>query len=242
MEIKALKTLTAAALLATTTAATAGTAAFNMVSGPITPGVDVTLTIQENADSGYDFIVNNNSLMGVVTGVYFEVDWNSMLSGAGTSIGEATLLGGSRNPQVEGWDGSKSSHTVAQIRAREWVAPHRPYVDVIKDNLDHGIQEGNSQIFSFSTNNELTSLADLEAMLGTDGYGVVIRMQGLTEDEQASGWGEADARQEQLLIVSRLAVQTPDQEVEVTSAPSPTAAIAGLAVFGLAGLRRRRRN
>ena len=47
MDLKAIKALTAAALLASATAASAGTAPFNMVSGPVTPGVDVTLTIQE---------------------------------------------------------------------------------------------------------------------------------------------------------------------------------------------------
>lgn len=243
MELKAIKALTAAALLATATAATAGTSPFNMVSGPTTPGVDVTLTIQQNGNSGYDFIVNNSSSMGIVTGVYFEVDWNSMLSGAGTSIGDASLLPGSKTPQIDGWEGTKASHTVATRTHTEWVGPRSPIKRVIQDNLDHGIQEGSSQIFSFSTDTDIISLADLEAMLGTEGYGVAIRMQGLTQDEQASGWGEAQERQEELLVVSRLAVQdVPGDEVKVTAAPSPTAALAGLAVLGLAGLRRRRNN
>lgn len=244
MELKAIKTLTAAALLATATAATAGTAPFNMVSGPTTPGVDVTLTIQQSSTPGYDydFVVNNSSLMGIVTGVYFEVDWNRLLTGAGTSIGDATLLPGSKTPEIDGWEGTKASHTVGTRKHTIWVGPRSPRKNVIQDNLDHGIQEGSSQIFSFSTDTDIISLADLESMLGTDGYGVAIRMQGLTEDEHVSGWGTAQEREEELLFVSRIAVQdNSGDDVKVTAAPSPTAAIAGLGVLGLAGLRRRRK-
>ena len=243
MELKAIKTLTAAALLATATAASAGTAPFNMVSGPTTPGVDVTLTIQESVMPGYDydFVVNNSSLMGIVTGVYFEIDWNRMLTGAGTSSGDATLLPGSLNPQIDGWEGSKASHTVEVNRFRKWE--NRRYVDHYVDNLSHGIQEGNTQIFSFTTDTSIISLDDLEDMLGTDGYGVAIKMQGLTEDEQATGWGESAVFEEELLVVSARSflVEGPGGDTEVTAAPSPTAAVAGLAVLGIAGLRRRRK-
>lgn len=245
MDLKAIKTLTAAALLASATAASAGTAPFNMVSGPVTPGVDVTLTIQESVMPGYDydFVINNSSLMGIVTGVYFEVDWNSMLTNAGASSGPATFVTDNVSPQIADWEGSKSSHTVEIKRIRKLVGRH--YVDTYYDNLDHGIQEGDQQVFSFSTGSDLISLDDIESMLGADGYGVAIRMQGLTEDEQVSGWGEVDDdSQEQLLVVQALSVVrqvNPDNEVKVTAAPSPTAALAGLAVFGIAGLRRRRK-
>ena len=243
MELKAIKALTAAALLAATTAATAGTAPFNMVSGPTTPGIDVTLTIQESATPGYDydFVVSNSSLMGIVTGVYFEIDWNSML-GAGTSSGPATLLPGNLPAGIDGWEGSKASHTVEVKRVRKRVG--RGYKDYYYDNLDHGIQEGDAHIFSFNADDAI-SLADLESMLGTDGYGVAIKMQGLTEDEQVSGWGEADEREEELLIVQTIATGNDNDgggDVKVTAAPSPTAALAGLVVAGIAGLRRRRRS
>lgn len=243
MELKALKALTAAALLAATTAATAGTAPFNMVSGATAPGVDVSLTIQQSSMPGYDydFVVSNSSLMGIVTGVYFEMDWNSML-GAANDSGPATLLPGTHTPQIAGWEGTKSSHTVEKKRVRKWVG--RGYQDFYYDNLDHGVQEGDAQIFSFSTNGIL-SLEDLESMLGTEGYGVAIKMQGLTSDEQASGWGLAEEREEEILVVQALASQPDDNskkdDVQVTAAPSPTAALAGLVVAGIAGLRRRRK-
>ena len=244
MEIKALKALTAAALLAATTAATAGTAPFDMVSGPTTPGVDVSLTIQESVTPGYDydFVVSNSSLMGIVTGVYFEVDWNSML-GAGTTSGPATLIADDLSADIAGWEGSKASHTVEVKRVRQWAG--RGYRDYYYDNLDHGIQEGEAHIFSFNADDAI-SLEDLESMLGTDGYGVAIKMQGLTADEQVSGWGEAAEREEELLLVQTIATSGDNggggSDIEVVSAPSPTAALAGLVVAGIAGLRRRRRD
>jgi MYXO-CTERM domain-containing protein len=247
MELKALKALTAAALLAATTAATAGTAPFNMVSGATAPGVDVSLSIQQSSTPGYDydFVVSNSSLMGIVTGVYFEMDWSGML-GAASDSGPATLLPGNHTPQIDGWEGTKSSHTVEKKSVRKLVGRH--YVDYHYDNLDHGVQEGASQVFSFNAHSDFLSLADLESMLGTEGYGVAIKMQGLTADEQASGWGLADEREEEILVVQSLALVREVEpngggngQSEVTAVPSPTAAFAGLVLAGIAGLRRRRK-
>ena len=82
-------------------------------------------------------------------------------------------------------------------------------------------------------------------MLGTEGYGVAVRMQGLTQDEQANAWGVADEREQELMFVQTLSSvrqsSDSDENVDVVSAPSPTAAIAGLVVAGIAGLRRRRK-
>ena len=66
----------------------------------------------------YDFVINNSSLMGIVTGVYFEVDWNSMLTNAGESSGPATFVTDNVSPQIADWEGSKSSHTVEIKRIR----------------------------------------------------------------------------------------------------------------------------
>ena len=218
-----------------------------MVSGPTVPGVDVSLTIQQSSIAGYDydFVVTNSSLMGIVTGVYFEMDWNSML-GTGTSSGPATLVAGAKTPLIDGWEGTKASHTVENKRVRRLVGKF--YRDFYYDNLDHGVQEGNVQIFSFNANSDFLTLADLENMLGTAGYGVAIKMQGLTADEQASGWGLAEEREEELLLVQSFASVPQDGPTDqsngpaqVTAAPSPTAALAGLVVAGIAGLRRRRK-
>ncbi|MEM9020770.1 MAG: MYXO-CTERM sorting domain-containing protein [Planctomycetota bacterium] len=237
MDLKAIKTLTAAALLATATAATAGNAPFSMVSGP-TSGADVSLSLQQTTD-GYDFVVSNSSLMGIVTGVYFEMDWNSVLT-AGAQSGPAILSDGTKTASVDGWDGSSASYTTEPVTVRERVG--RGFQDVTYYNLDHGIEEGESQTFSFTSG---LTLEELEDLLGTDGYGVAIRMQGLTYDELEEGWGVV----EQVEAATSPGDETPgtqapvvSEQVEVTSAPSPTAALAGLAIAGIAGLRRRRRN
>ena len=248
MELKALKALTAAGLLAATTAASAGTAPFSMVSGVTNPGVDVTLTIQQSTVPGYDydFVVTNSSLMGIVTGVYFEIDWDNMLSSSGMSSGPASLVSSALDPQILDWTDSKESHTVNQYISRQWVG--RGYKDFIYDDINDGIKEGQQQVFSFMS--DVLSVTDLGNMLGTDGYGVAIKMQGLTEDEQAAGWGEADQREEELLLVQANSfvqlIEPVDndggsKESNVVSAPSPTAALAGVALAGIAGLRRRRK-
>eukprot|EP00752_Nemacystus_decipiens_P014119 g12555.t1 len=248
MDLKAIKTLTAAALLAATTAASAATSPFNMVSGPTTPGVDVSLTLQESVMPGYDydFVVSNSSLMGIVTGVYFEMDWNSLLNNAGMSHGDATLVGDTHSPEIDGWAGTKASHTVEVKRVRERAGGSRsPFIDVYYDVIEDGILEGGSQTFSFNVGDGV-SLEDLESMLGTDGYGVAIRMQGLSDEPQERGWGEVDETPEQILVAQAFSTvretePTNDGPTEVVSAPSPTAALAGLVVAGIAGLRRRRK-
>ena len=246
MELTKLKLLTAAALLAATTAASAGTAPFSMVSGASAPGVDVSLTIQQSTVPGYDydFVVSNSSVMGIVTGVYFEMDWNGMINSVGLSSGPATLVSSNLTPQITDWTGTMESHTVEQYNSRQWVG--RGYKDFKYDDINDGILEGQSQVFSFTSS--VLTLGDLEDMLGTAGYGIAIKMQGLTEDEQAAGWGLADEREQELLFVQASNLVRSEEvgdeqaeNVDVVSAPSPTAALAGLVVAGIAGLRRRRK-
>ena len=244
MELKAIKALTAAALLATTVAATAGTSPFSMVGGATAPGIDVSLTVQESVMPGYDydFVVSNNSLAGTVTGVYFEMDWNSLLTGAGTPSGPAVLNPGSLNPNIADWEGSKASHTVGTTRVRKWVG--RGYRDFYYENITDGVEGSEVQTFSFMTDTNIVSLEDLMEMLGSEGYGVAIKMQGLTSDVYDAGWGVADQKEEQLLFATQAAYSPQDNENEgpkVTGAPTPTAALAGVAMLGIVSLRRRRR-
>lgn len=237
MDLKMMKLVTALATAALTSAASAGTAPFSMVSGASAPGIDVSLTIQNSVVPGYDydFVINNASDKGVVTGVYFEEDWNTKLTGAGTGSGDASLLVASLVPDLA-WEGPKSSHTIGQDRVRTWVG--RGYVDTYYDSLADGIQAGSSHIFSFTTDTSIVSLSDLEDMLGTLGFGIAIRMQDLlTGDMYAAGWGLVGAMPEDQLTGN---TEESGQDVEVTGAPTPTAAFAGLTMLGILGLRRRR--
>ena len=241
MELKTLKTLTAAALLAATTAASAGTSPFTLVSGAYAPGVDVTLTLQESTVPGYDydFVINNNAL-GIVTGIYFERDWTTKLTGVGTSSGPAVLLPGSASPDVAGWEGPMGSHTVAQNVTRVYHARGR-YSLVYSDILADGLDSGQSQKISFMTDTDIVSLDDLEDMLGTGGFGVAVRVQDIVGDPQDAGFGTADPIEEEVVLQVLRSNVNVQEQTQVTGAPTPTAALAGLTMLGVMGMRRRRK-
>ncbi len=236
MARNAFKTLSAALLLTAATAASAGTSSFVMVSGASAPGIDVSLTVQASTTPGYayDFIVTNNSAKGIVTGFYLEEGWNHKISGAGLSTGPAVLNPASLNPQVAEWDGPMVSHTVGTERVRKWVG--RGYQDFYYDKLQDGILPGEMQVFSFVTDINIISLQNLMDAVGQPSYGVGIRMQDLTNDAYAAGYGLAQP------IITPDPIQDPQQDPtpQVTGVPTPSAAIAGLVMMGLAAARRRR--
>lgn len=234
MNLQSIKTLATLAALALTGTASAGNAPFTMISGATAPGIDVSLTLQASGQPGYayDFIVSNNSLVGIVTGVYLEADWSSMLSGAGLSTGPALLNPGSLSPVIAGWEGPMASHTVGSTRVRKLVG--RGYRDYYYDTLEDGIMPGQGQTFSFVADTGTISLQDLLNAIGQPGYGVAIRMQDLTSDPYAAGWGEVEA----LEYVEN--IEGPLNPTDITGVPTPTAAIAGLALLGIVGIRRRR--
>jgi len=238
--VKALSTAAALALLAG--AACAGTSPFTLVSGAYAPGVNVTLTVQASTIAGYDFdfVISNSSSVGTVTGVYFENDWASMLAGVGSSSGPASYLTGALSPQIDGWDGSMESHTVAKERVRTWEG--RRYYDTYVDVIADGLKPGFSQIFSFKADGSLITLADLEAALGTEGMGIAIRLQDLlVNDPQAAGFGEIQDKTASLFaFVLPATVIVEDPAPPVTGVPTPTAALAGLVMLGAAAMRRRR--
>ena len=190
----------------------------------------------------YDFVVTNNS-MGIMTSVA-EIDWDNTL--------EQRHVLWTRQPRISALilrssTGPTTRNPTPLINTFR-VSGSVGYKDFIYDDINDGIKEGQQQVFSFMS--DVLSVTDLGNMLGTDGYGVAIKMQGLTEDEQAAGWGEADQREEELLLVQANSfvqlIEPVDndggsKESNVVSAPSPTAALAGVALAGIAGLRRRRK-
>lgn len=234
MSLRSIRNLAAAALLAAVSGtASAGTAPFVMISGYDHPGLDISVTVQQSTTPGfiYDFIVTNLSSTGTVTGVYFETGWNAMIWGAGLSTGPAVLDPASLSPSIDGWEGSKVSHTVGKDHKRYWVG--RYYRDVYTDRIDDGIEPGQTQTFSFNTNPEKISLEDIEDKIGQDRFGIGIRVHA-TDGSGQIGWGLADG------INEPDAIQGPGNEPKPTGVPSPSAAFAGLIMMGLASARRRR--
>lgn len=244
---KALTTATAITALAGL--ASAGTSPFTMVNGVSDPGIDVSLTVQASTTPGYDydFVVTNASSLGIITGVYFELDWNNLIWGSGFDTGPANYNAGTQTPDLDDWSGSKASHTVGQRRVRTWAG--RRYYDTYVDRIDDGIHPGQAQVFSFITDTQAVSLDDLEDVLGTPGHGVGIRVQDiLSGDKYASGWGLVDPI-DKLVSKTSFSQQFSDDgdgddgdERNVTGAPTPTAALASLAMIGVLTMRRRRNN
>jgi MYXO-CTERM domain-containing protein len=235
MGLNFVKTLATASVLAlATTAASAGTSDFIMVNGVDAPGIDVSLTIQASTTTGhaYDFVITNNSDTGIVTGVYLEQSWGSLLSNAGTPNGPANLNPGTLSPDIPEWASSEASHTIGQTRVRTWVSPRVGYIDRYYDALADGIQPGQSHTLAFMTDDQFTSLGDLEDAVGTFGFAVGIKVQNVVNDPYAPAWGLIDTMQR--------SEEINDPGTTPTGVPSPTAALAGLAMLGLAATRRRR--
>lgn len=238
--------LAALACTAMTAVASAGTAPVNIVSGASHGNVDLSVTVQSSSRAGfdYDLVINNNSGApgASVTGVYFESGWASLVSGG--SFGGSGLNAGTANPGISGWSSSSASYTVGQTvigSTTTFAGRTRITNNVYGDDVAAGIQEGGFGVFSFTS---AATMADLEAALGNTGFNVGVKVQDVVTDKQAAGWGLA-----QTLPVQQPLVQDggPSDNggnnggnTSVAHAPTPTAAAAGLALLGLAGLRRRR--
>lgn len=242
------KTLLAAlATTAMAVAASAGTSPVSIVSGASHGNVDLTVSVQASSVAGYDydFIVSNASGApgASVTGIYFESGWASLISG-GAFSGSGTLGSVSASPAIAGWSGSAASYAVGTTTTTNKVVVGRrvTYVASSTDNVGDGIQEGNSGIVSFTSG---ATLADLESALGGAGFNVGVKVQDVVSNAQSAGWGLAQSMPvTQQIIVDNGGDQGGSGQtggpVVAAHAPTPTAAAAGLALLGLAGLRRRR--
>ena len=237
--------LTALTCTALTAAASAGTAPVNIVSGATHGNVDLSVTVQSSSRAGfnYDFIISNNSGApgASVTGVYFESGWASLIGGG--SFAGTGLNAGSASPSIAGWSSSAASYHVGQVVTGSTVVFHGRAKSVhytYGDNVAAGIQEGNAGIFSFTS---AASLADLESAMGNAGFNIGVKVQDVITDMQAAGWGLAQgmtSEQAPLVQEDQGGQGGSGDSTVVAHAPTPTAAAAGLALLGLAGLRRRR--
>ena len=221
-----------AAAASLSASAQAGTFNFSIVNGLNSPDIDTYITLRESTMTGYayDFVVTNASTRGTITGVYFEEDWVRKLWGVGVSSGPADYLPASLSPDINGWNGPMGSHTVS-TRNEEDQASSNPRDMVIGD----GLLPGESQVFSFKTDVNKVKLEDLDALIGTDGYGIAVLVQDLIDqDTTLPAWGLLNGS-----TIQRVSF-TPPAPSAVTSVPTPTALMSA-AVLGLASFCRRRR-
>ncbi|XAM00701.1 hypothetical protein OT109_04780 [Phycisphaeraceae bacterium D3-23] len=227
---------TALALAAATTAA-AGTAHFNIVNGQGHDGIDISVTVQEATIAGYDyeFVIENNTHCddAGITGVYFESTWGSLFSTSpfdrNIRRDESPLnfVEGGVSPDIAGWSNSMVSYEVM-------------------GGVENGVHSGHSTTVAFVANNGVT-LDDLDSVLATQGFGLGLRLQDMFADDPiASAWALAATGQSQSNHDCGLEQgDLPDEGEEgnggeqATGVPTPSAALMGLALLGLASKRRR---
>lgn len=195
------------------------------------PG-DVTayfpVTVQESQLDGYDFeFVIVNCTDAVVNGIYVEEGWDGFFSDSPFDRNlrqEPTpqnATEGAVQPPLAGWMGTLVSYE--------------------SDNGAPGLHTGGTATIAFIVDEGLDiGLDDLNAALGTDGYGFGLRTSGLFGGEETR-FGLADANSPFCgLVTADGMTLIPERGLAPAATPTPTAAALGLAMLGLAGMRRRR--
>ncbi|MEM9415773.1 MAG: MYXO-CTERM sorting domain-containing protein [Planctomycetota bacterium] len=229
---------TALALAAATTAA-AGTAHYNIVTGEGHDGIDISVTVQEATIDGYDyeFVIENNTHCddAGITGIYFESAWGSMFSSSAhdrnlrRDENPLNFVEGGVSPNIAGWSSSLVSYE-------------------IMGGVGNGVHSGHTATVAFMANDGV-SLDDLDSVLATQGFGLGLRLQDMFADDPiATAWalaGTGQSRGDHNCGFGQ--GDLPDEGDgggqggdEATGVPTPSAALMGLALMGLAGKRRRR--
>lgn len=224
--------LAGAVSLGTAGLASAGSANFSIVGGSGHAGMDFTVTVEESSRSAYDFdfVISNMSTGdgASITGIYFESGWatNGLLNSKAYSLRsgddidfDETTVGNAATPDgILSWGGSVNSY------------------ETDGSDMSDGIDEGESARISVIGANSGVTLADIEAALGNSGFNIALRIQDmLANDANATAFGMTT-----LGDVSPAPTNGGDDQGEVSGAPTPTAAAAGLALLAIAGYRRRR--
>jgi len=236
--MKLRNTLFAAGLALTLgTAANAGTTHFGIDNGVNTGNVDISVTVQDSNLDGYDyeFVINNNSHCegATVTGIYFESGWVSYFGDSpfdrNLSLGgPPNFLEGEVDPNITGW-----------------VSPTVSY-EVMVGNTAGRFDSGKSATVAFNAESDSITLEMLENALGTQGFGVGLRLQELlADDPEATAWALAGLGNPTQHTGCEQGGDLPDDggdNGEPTAVPTPSAALMGLALMGLTGMRRRRSN
>lgn len=210
----------------------AGTASAGIEDVPFFP---VTVQESEFANFDYEFVIHNCNDIDV-SGIYIETGWNDFFSDSPfdrnirVEGGPQNFVEGNVSPDLDPWSSSFVSYEVPE-------------------GMDGIPAEGNA-IIAFVSDGDF-GLAELEAALGSDGFGIGLSAFGVGEtegrsyaftttdfhdgcldDDGGDDGGEGDEGDE--------GDEGVGGDDGPTGVPSPSAALLGLALLGLTAQRRRR--
>ncbi len=233
---------TAALALAAAGTASAGSAYFDVVTGQAHEGVEIMVTVQQSDLAGYDyeFVIENNTQCGdaIITGFYFESGWASYFSSSPFDRnlnlgGPPNFVEGAVTPDIAGWTSSLVSYEVMDQGS-------------MHDTMLMGVESGRTATVAYVAAGSGVSLEDLDNALASQGYGIGLRLQGYNDQDHAeTAWALAGTGQPSGNYPCHLDQEgdLPDLNEEPedsTPVPTPSAALMGLALLGLAAKRRRR--
>lgn len=203
--------------------ASADSVGLDIVNGSVASGTDISVSIEETSVSIYDFafvITNNSTSSAAVTGIYVDEGWDvgEMLKGSYASLrSDDDVSFTERKRDADGiasWTGSMASF------------------ESNGSDLSNGIDAGESVRILVAADRSGPTLADMQAALGSAGFNIGLRIQDMFGND---AWA---------LVTQGNGIAGPPtdggDQGEVSGAPTPTAAAAGLALLAIAGYRRRR--
>jgi len=208
--------------------ASADSVGLDIVNGAVASGTDISISIEETSISVYDFafvITNNSSSSASVTGIYVDEGWDvgEMLKGSYASLrsdDDVSFTERKRDADgIDSWTGSMASF------------------ESNGSDLSNGIDAGESVRILVAADRSGPTLADMQAALGTAGFNIGLRIQDLLGND---AWALASQNASNIAGPPTEGGDNGGDQGEVSGAPTPTAAAAGLALLAIAGYRRRR--
>jgi len=216
--------------------------AASAAAGVANPAAYYPVSIQESELTGYDFefVIHNCEEGSEISGLYVEEGWDSFFSNnlfdrnLRVDPGAQNLIEGTSSPDLGGWSSSTVSHE-------------------IMNGALPGVGTGGTATLAFIAEGDF-DIEDLEAAFGTDGFGLGLRIFDLDDESNSYLYAELGDHEDCLFDDGENGDDGGDggdggdegdngsggDDGDATGIPTPSAALMGLALLGLAGTRRRR--